>query len=314
MNLPTHSYKQVSYDLRPAKQVERRMMMEALQRLAEGSFPIRDYQYTGLGSIYFVDFILLHRYLGVSKLLSAEYDLSIERRMAFNRPFGSIDVQMRPVGEVIPTLDRDLMHILWLDYDSQLTAEMLSDVVLASHHLSPGSIILATVDALAPKEREQPSECYEYYHEQAGEFFELNWTPSEFTKSKLPSTNLGLLQNAISRGVAARPDTTFSSLFKFSYADGHPMVTIGGMITTDTESRMLQACDFRDAPFVIRDPSGPPFEIMVPRLTRKERLYLDSNMPCADDWQPAQFELDPAETQSYRQIYRYYPLYAELLL
>ena len=63
MNLPTESYQKVHYELRPAKQVERRMLVDALLGLAVAGFPIQDYQYTGMGSIYFIDFILFHRFL-----------------------------------------------------------------------------------------------------------------------------------------------------------------------------------------------------------------------------------------------------------
>jgi len=54
----TSSSYRVQYDLRPAKQVERRMIIDALQRLSTAGFPITDYQYTGFGAIYFVDFIV----------------------------------------------------------------------------------------------------------------------------------------------------------------------------------------------------------------------------------------------------------------
>jgi len=62
MSAATESYLKVAYDLRPAKQIERRMFIDGLQRLALAGFDIGDYQYTGFGSIFFVDFILFHNY------------------------------------------------------------------------------------------------------------------------------------------------------------------------------------------------------------------------------------------------------------
>ena len=47
MTAPSKSYKQIFYDLRPGKQVERRMIMDALGRLMNGGIPIRDL-YDGL--------------------------------------------------------------------------------------------------------------------------------------------------------------------------------------------------------------------------------------------------------------------------
>src|SRR5438128_8766395 len=142
MTVPTASYLQVFYDLRPAKQVERRMIIDVLQRLASVGFYVRDYQYTGLGSIYFVDFTLFHRLLGLRKLLSVEYDASITNRIRFNQPFGLVEIAMKPVGDVIPTLDEGLKHVLWLDYDRHLDSDLVADTSLAGFRLSPGSVLL----------------------------------------------------------------------------------------------------------------------------------------------------------------------------
>ena len=46
----------------PAKQVERRMMIELLQLLSQVGFSINTYQYTGMGSVYYVDFVLFHKH------------------------------------------------------------------------------------------------------------------------------------------------------------------------------------------------------------------------------------------------------------
>ena len=59
----TRSYMKVRYDLRPAKQVERRMIIDALHKLARAGVDISRYQYTGMGSIHFVDFVLFHKML-----------------------------------------------------------------------------------------------------------------------------------------------------------------------------------------------------------------------------------------------------------
>jgi hypothetical protein len=52
----------------------------------------------------------------------------------------------------------------------------------------------------------------------------------------------------------------------------------------------------------------------VPCITRKEKSYLDSHMPCADGWKPAACGLSTEDAQAYREVYRFYPSYAELLL
>src|ERR1039458_7349749 len=89
---PTQSYRKVQYELRSAKQVERRMLIDARQTLGAAGFNIPEFQYTGFGSIYFVDFVLFHKYLGIKKMWSVEHDLTIKKRIRFNRPFSFVKI------------------------------------------------------------------------------------------------------------------------------------------------------------------------------------------------------------------------------
>ena len=56
------------------------------------------------------------------------------------------------------------------------------------------------------------------------------------------------------------------------------------------------------------------YQIQVPIVTAKERLRLDSAMPCADGWVPEEFEMDAEQVRLYREVYRFLPAYAKLLL
>ena len=92
------------------------------------------------------------------------------------------------------------------------------------------------------------------------------------------------------------------------------MVSVGGMIGSDSDRRKLQSLD-REALYFLRNSiTDDAFEIVVPNVTRKERLYLDGNMPCKDDWIPKEFELDSDKVKEYRSVYKYFPAYTEMLL
>src|SRR5438552_12781248 len=101
---PTESYSKVFYDVRPAKQVERRMLVESFQVLSHLGYRIHDYQYTGLGSIYFVDFIMFHKFLGIQRMLSVEHDEQIRKRVTFNQPFRCVRVKLADIADEIPSL------------------------------------------------------------------------------------------------------------------------------------------------------------------------------------------------------------------
>ena len=308
------SYRSVNYDLRPAKQVERRMIIDTLQRLASQGLPIRDYQYTGFGSIYFVDFILFHRILGMHRLLSAEGEKSDEDRVMFNRPFDCVKVVMEYARDVIPTLKTDRKHLLWLDYDQKLSQDQLLDIRLASSHLPCSSMLLITVDVEPPDKNGTPAEWQEYFREQGGLFYDSTLTVQDFAADNLPFINRHIVSRAITSGLTDQPGLQFLPLFNFLYADGHQMLTIGGIIGSSKELRMIRKSKLATIHYIRRSFKRKPYQIKVPCLTRKERLYLDLYMPCDEAWTPTEFGLESEELAAYREIYRFFPAYAELVL
>ena len=138
---------------------------------------------------------------------------------------------------------------------------------------------------------------------------------SDFAQNKLAGVNTRIIDSAIKRGLSGRSDVRFLPLFNFIYADGHEMITIGGMIGGDAEARQIDSCDFSDISFVRRDLVAAPYRVPMVRVTRKERLYLDSAMPPRSrTWTPSEFELDKDAVSNYAEVYRFLPSYAELLL
>lgn len=314
MSDPSKSYLKVNYEFRPAKQVERRMLIDALQMLGEGGFPIREYSYTGMGSVYFIDFILFHRLLGIDRMMSVEYDNSIEKRINFNRPFEFIDIQISPVGDVIPSLSSDQKHILWLDYDDIISRNQLQDIALASTYLTGGSIFLVTIDVEPPTKTDRPKDWKEYFLSEAGDYLDRKTPVAAFAKSELPKRNVELVNSALKAGLVGRSDVEFIPIFNFLYKDSHQMITVGGMFGGKTEKRKIRGSAIADAFYYRPSLRQEPCVIHVPLLTRKERQYLDGLMPYDDSFSPTDFEITSELLSAYREIYRFCPSYAELLL
>ena len=311
----TESYRKVPYDIRTAKQIERRMLLESLQLLAEGGFPISEYQYTGFGSIHFVDFILLHRFLGITRMLCAEHSLKIKKRMEFNRPFKTVDVRMKSATEVIPTLASQSKHILWLDYDGPVERAHLDDLALAGTYLSSGSILAVTIDVEAPgDDSDGAREWRDYFVNQAGPLVGDATEIQDYAESLLIRRNIEILERSIASGLAGRKGIQFLPLYCFWYADGHEMLTLGGMVADANDAKKLHESKVPNLFYIRRDFKREPYRISPPVLTRKERLYLDAFMPCALGYTPSDFELPSDEVAAYRELYRYCPLYAELLI
>ena len=92
------------------------------------------------------------------------------------------------------------------------------------------------------------------------------------------------------------------------------MLTIGGMVAGDAERQLLKNPALKQKPYMKFTWRDAPCSVVVPRLTRKERIFLEGSMPGTDGWAPKIFELQASDVQAYREIYRFYPIYAELAL
>jgi len=317
MSTPSGSYLKVHYELRPAKQVERRMLVDALQELSADGFAIKHYKYTGMGSVYFIDFMLFHRLLGISDMLSVEIDPRIEKRVEFNKPFKCVDTKIASMGEIIPTLSQKKKHLLWLDYDSCTDESHLEDVTLAATYLTPGSILLVTVDIEPPEtddDDNSPHAWMRYFRKEAADYFDASFTPKDFRESILYKRNIEFIEKAIRAGITGRSGIEFIPMFNFIYKDGHKMLTMGCMIGTSIEKQQLLGSYLAKAKYFRKSFELPPCVIQVPRLTRKERQYLDGFMPCKSTWMPTDFELSKDSVKAYRDIYRFCPTFAELLI
>jgi len=83
----------ISYDLRPAKQTERRILLDFLKCANECGMTISDCRYVGMGGTAFYDFHLMHRFLGVNRMTSLErfchknQAKGLSKRMKADLPF-----------------------------------------------------------------------------------------------------------------------------------------------------------------------------------------------------------------------------------
>jgi hypothetical protein len=309
------SFQKVHYALRPAKQVERRMFIDAFIHLSKIGFPVSDYHYVGMGSVYFVDYIMFHRYLNIADMTSVEKRASAKRRLRFNRPFNVVDVRIGDIAGYVSSLSPDTRYIVCLDYDNILNTDVINALKLALVQLCPGSVLIVTVDAMPPGGSEDgPREWMEYFKGVASSYLWLNPSPEDFGRSKLLKVNTGILQSVIDSGLAGRNGITFSPLFEIWYQDGHEMLTIGGVISSHLERDLLKRLDIKRFPYLRTRLSGNPYRIRVPLITRKEKLQLDSTMPGERSKAQLETGLTKKDIKDYEKIYRFYPDYAEMYL
>ena len=140
------SFDDINYSLRVNKNVERKLLVEILSALRP-EFPIEDYQYVGFGSVWYVDFLLMHKRLGINDLVSVEKETSRLDRAEFNRPFSCVKVLGGLLSQHLATMEFKKPLVAWLDYDDGLAGPMLKDLMELVQKAPTNSVVAITCNA-----------------------------------------------------------------------------------------------------------------------------------------------------------------------
>lgn len=307
------SYERINYSLRPAKNIQRKMLAAVFQRLNHFG-RLKSYRYIGFGSTFFSDFSLFHKTLGIVKMLSIERDVDRKERFESNKPFQCIEMDFRESNAALPALDWNQKTILWLDYDDKLTSSVLTDVQFFCSSAPGGSVIVVTVNA-EPDDLE--SDKLKLMRDRVGpaklpqgtEAADLEGWELAKTSRAIMTTEI---EDTIRQRNGALPGATkleYHQLFNFHYADGAKMLTIGGVICEEGQSPELDSCDFTNMEFVKTE--AEPFHIEVPSLTFKELRVLDRALPHGDLVEGAPPGVPQVDVDRYAQVYRYFPTFVD---
>lgn len=316
------SFEAFNYNLRPAKHIERRLMMELFQRL--GVFhPLSKYRYVGMGSIYFVDFVLIHRLLGITNLVSIEHehDPEKQRRFSFNAPFRSVRMMFEESSSALEKLDWKMPSIAWLDYDGKIEPHVFTDVATVTADAETGTLLIVTLNA----SREEPTK----------KEIEKSITEVDKLRKRLPAGKLPvdvavkdlqgwgvanvirrMLRNQVIDTLAARNGIlapgnklTFRQVFNFQYRDAARMVTAGFLFYRESEAHKLAASGITDLEGYSDDENAVVIE--VPHLTHRELRYLEKQLPLEPGRHLRLAGITEEEFEAYRKFYRHYPTFAE---
>ena len=325
------SYDKINYLLRPNKSVERKMVCEMLSGISS----IKDlstYMYVGLGSVYFADFLLFHRSLGIAKMVSIESDDKVKDRCEFNKPFSCIDLKMGESTNILPNLDiQGNYSIVWMDYDGAISDSVFSDINTVVGKMRPDSFFMLSLNAdtcvlKTPLEEDGEVNPEKRVVEMIGD----DRFPNQFRDKEMTAkTYLSLLHHCIMSEIAAAvrkrnamadDKVVFHQTVNFLYLDGIRMLTLGGFLFKENEMKdhLTKMC-IRNLPYYKNDVES--FKIQCPVLSLKEIQALNSHLPCIerdngkleDDFLN-DFPLNNSDIRKYAALYRYYPSYVETLL
>lgn len=306
----------ISYDLRPAKQSERSILVDLLKIGGDCGLPIRDYRYIGMGANRFYDYLVLHKSLGVRNMVSLEYDKAMFERAVFNIPFNFIEVKQKKTSEFFVEDSKETSEIVWLDYDGGLGPDIISDISSLGTRLKLNDFCFVTVSGAPPhfvaalKDTERLAELQEKLGPVAG-----GLTLEDVERANFADAVHKTLVAAFRNAFAMRQEGTFELLLQVEYSDSMPMVTVGGALLPQGTAVEFYSRMSKTLPFLPRK-REQLYRIRSFHLTERERTLFDRAATSSRRRNPERTTLlrlgfKDAELDAYSELIRYVPRYVE---
>lgn len=317
------SFRRIDYSLRPAKHAERRMLCDLFRRLRPFE-KVEDYIYVGFGSVWFADFILFHRALGIKNMISIEQVETAKNRIEDNKPF-RIPVEYMRSRDALVKLNWKSKNFIWLDYDDPLSIEMLEDVGIATRRAESGTVLTLSVQCTkAPQVAEYEEDPSISALDRFSNIFGRTRVPSNTNEKdlygwKYADLSRKIIKNEIESILADRnsqktptdPDyIKFHVIADFEYEDGAKMTTISGIFYSNRDTAILESCHFENLDFI--NPSSNKIRINIPKLTAREFKKLESQLPLPPDGSLELGSIPQSEANNFVGLYRYLPNFAVL--
>lgn len=328
----------IPYHLRPHKAVDRRLFVDLLSRCQRWR-ALGDAVYVSMGAYPLEDHKLVHRVLGLRKLIAFDYDEEIVKRQVFNRPIDTCKCVCRSSGDLVANLDAVLAEagysdpanvVVWLDYTSPAEiGEQIREFVTLLDKLKDGDVVRITVNANAgalfsPQSQKgvptMPADeirkaRLEKLRERIGDFLPGDIVAEMMTDERLPAVLGRAFGVAALEALPTSGELTFSPLSIVRYADGQQMLSLTGMvISREAEAEMRAKLDLASWRFASHVWSEVHL-LTVPDLAARERLFLERSIgttPIADlkkklGFDFAALQVGGAFLNDYQHYYRFYP-------
>lgn len=316
------SYNIFNYNYRPAKSIERKIFVELLKEIY-GVTDARNCTYIGFGSIFFPDFRMIHKELGINKMINIENKINDKVRFEYNKPYSCIQLEWGNSYDVLPQLDWRGKKIIWLDYDETLKNYMFDDIQTIFSSLEAGSFYFLTCNSTLPRFFDRVSNSYktQEFKNEFDVYVPFDLEPDMLTAANAPYLLRRMVTEYINHILNQRnavldyeEQLIFKQMFFLSYKDGAPMFSTGGLLLKRKDLSGLSRSKILTLPYVRTD-SQDYLDIQSPVLTSSEIDLINSQLPKSKGkfikLKKLKF-IPEEEREKYYNIYRYYPSYVEI--
>lgn len=261
------------YHLRPNKAIDRLALVEAIRRLDKHD-NLSEYTYYGFGGPFLEDFRLLYELYPNMEMVSIERNEETYRRQGFHLPCSKIRLENIQLGSFLANYEaRDKKSIFWLDFTG-LEYSGFEDFMTLLGKVAAGSMVKITLRS-EPKDYIDKTDLFRRKFEAV--------LPDSSVVPPPGFRNYAFLLQQMTRVAAqtALPSAfphTFQPVSSFCYSDGTGIFTLTGIVCQRGEENSIKK-EFQRWQFANLNWSMPK-RIDVPVLTTKERLHLQSYLPC----------------------------------
>lgn len=311
------SFSIVNYSLRPSKSIQRQIVFDGVSKLS-AHLNLDRMMYVGFGSIWFTDFVMAHKLLGINDMVSMETDEVGFLRAKFNSPYATVRVIHGLSSDVLPQLYQDNAlrarpWMVWLDYDREFDDTLKIDIKSIVENAPANCILLVTFNGNELKygrAPDRPARLKELFGDGVPDDLPKNACKDDRMHQTLADLALDFMSSTAND--LSRPGG-FVSAFRLVYRDVAPMITVGGILPARGAARI--ADDF------IRGtnwPCKPVKPIVAPHLTMREAAVLQSQLPCdqpltRDAVRGLGFDLEDDQLEAFTTYYRQYPAFAQIV-
>ncbi len=330
------SGRNVAYQLRPNKHVERLLFVELLEKICQNQ--TSSYAYISMGGPQLDDHRLFYQTLGITKLFSFEEDAIVYKRQLFNQRPSCIKCLPIPIDEFVSEFDSFLENeaisdkklIVWLDYASTKRREQLIEYQILLDKLQEQDVVKITLNAnpktLGEAQSKETQDSLfkrrlEKIRGEIGEYLSPDITSDDMTGLRLVPVLCHAVEVAAEKGTNARSRLKPLLLSLFVYQDGeHQMLTTTVRLTNNSDIDQYKAnLNWEYLPSSWQDVT----KINIPALSAKERLVIESQLPVVDysalhDNLPFRLHTDENISlemlKEYARHYKRYPSYFQVVL